>query len=77
MDQAQSLLETLGFCGILETEEHGGLLDGFVRLSTAPTKTHSSDWAYPVDFWTGKDGLNPKAMAFWFAEYQALAQFMS
>jgi len=75
VDQTQSLLETLGFSGILETEEHGGLLDGFVRLSTAPAKTHSSDWAYPVDFWTGEEGLNQTAMEFWFGEYTELAQF--
>ena len=77
VNQTQSSLETLGFCGILESKEHGGLLDRFVRLSNAPAKTHSSDWAYPVDFWTGKDGLNTQALAFWFGEYSALAQFTS
>ena len=74
--QTKCLLETLGYCGILETERHGGLLDRFVRLSTAPRKTHSSDWEYPVDFWTGKDGLNKKALQFWFGRYPEFAQFV-
>ena len=75
-EQAQCLLETLGYCGILETPEHGGMLERYVRLGTAPRKTHSSDWRYPVDFWTGKDGINKKAMRFWFGRYDALKRFM-
>lgn len=65
-DQLRCVIETLGLCGILQTESHPGYLDRFTSPGLAPHKTHSSDWAYPVDFWTGKDGLNERAVDFWF-----------
>lgn len=71
----QVLLETLGYCGILETAQHGQMLDRFVRLAVAPRKTHSSDWQYPVDFWTGADGLNRDALSFWFGCYPELSEW--
>lgn len=73
--QIQLILETLGYCSILETEEHKGLLNEFINVANAPRKTRSSDWAYPVDFWTGKDGINKKAFKFWFGEYKELERF--
>ncbi len=76
-DSRQALLETLGYCGILETPEHGGMIQRFVRLAVAPKKRHSSDWQYPVDFWTGADGLNRTALSFWFGCYPELAEWTS
>jgi hypothetical protein len=76
-ESRKALLETLGFCGILETQEHGGLIDKFVRLAVAPKKRHSSDWEYPVDFWTGRDGINKAAVAYWFQCYPELAEWTS
>ena len=29
-------------------------------LSIAPKKRHNSDWHYPIDFWTEKDGSEAK-----------------
>lgn len=74
-EQRQVLLETLGYCSILETSEHKGLLNQYTNLAVAPSKTHSSDWNYPVDFWLGKDGINKEALKFWFGEYQELKKF--
>ncbi|SIT01231.1 hypothetical protein SAMN05421766_10710 [Zobellia uliginosa] len=74
-EQRQALLETLGYCSILETQEHKGLLNNYLNLAIAPTKTHSSDWKYPVDFWLGKDGINKEAFKFWFGEYSQLDKF--
>ena len=73
-EQRQALLETLGYCSILETEKHKGLLHQYTNLAVAPTKTHSSDWNYPVDWWLGKNGLNMKALKFWFGDYPELAK---
>lgn len=70
--QRQRLLETLGYCSILETKEHKGLLNTYTNVANAPRKTHSSDWKYPVDFWLGKDGINKEALKFWFGEYKEL-----
>lgn len=64
--QARSLVETLGICGVLQTDKHRGYLERWTNPGLSPHKTHSSDWAYPVDFWTGKDGVNEKAVDFWF-----------
>ncbi|WP_449304902.1 hypothetical protein [Prevotella pallens] len=67
--ELQLLLETLGYCSILETKEYKGLLHQYTNLSIAPKKRHNSDWHYPVDFWTGKDGINKKALDYWFGCY--------
>jgi hypothetical protein len=74
-DQRQLILETLGYCGILETEKHKGAFHNFTNLSTAPRKTHSSDWHYPADFWLGKDGINKEAFRFWFGEFSELKRY--
>ena len=73
VDQCKALLEIFGFCSMLETEKHRGYLSTFTRPGFAPSKSHSSNWAYPVDFWTGKDGINRKAFAFWFGDYPEIA----
>ena len=36
------------------------LLHQYTNLSIAPKKRHNSDWHYPVDFWTEKDGSEAK-----------------
>ncbi|SNQ44780.1 hypothetical protein [Cellulophaga lytica] len=74
-EQRQALLETLGYCSILETDEHKGFLEYYTNFASAPKKTHSSDWNYPVDFWLGKDGINKEAFKFWFGEYSQLEKF--
>jgi len=74
-EQRKAILETLGYCSILETKEHKGLLREYTNLAVAPTKTHNSDWRYPVDFWLGKDGINKEAFEFWFGEYPQLDRF--
>lgn len=71
-DQCRYLLETLGFCGIMDTKEHKGYLTCFTNPGLAPSKSHSSNWAYPVDFWTGGDGINRDALKFWFGEYKEI-----
>ena len=74
-EQKQVLLETLGYCSILETNEHRGFLKHYTNFASAPKKTHNSDWRYPVDFWLGKDGINKVAFKFWFGEYVDLEKF--
>ena len=73
--QRQALLETLGYCSILETDKHKGFLEHYTNYASAPKKSHSSDWKYPVDFWLGKDGINKEAFKFWFGEYPQLEKF--
>jgi hypothetical protein len=64
--QCRVLVEALGIAGILETKEHKGYLTRYTNPGMAPSKSHKSDWAHPADFWTGADGVNKEALAFWF-----------
>ncbi len=73
--RTKSLLQTLGYCGILETEQHKSPFHGYVDLGMAPKKSHNSDWEYPVDFWTPADGINREAFKFWFGNYPELSRF--
>ncbi len=73
--QRKVLLETLGYCGILETSEHKSPFHEFILMNYAPRTSISSDWLYPVDFWKGKDGINKQAFKFWFGEYKELEKF--
>lgn len=74
-EQRKVLLETLGYCSIMETVDHEGSLTKFTNLGNAPRTTINSDWEYPVDFWLGKDGINKKAFEFWFGDYPELEKF--
>lgn len=74
-DQRKGLLETLGYCSILETDKYKGLLKQYINLAVAPRKTHGSDWNYPMDWWNGKDGINKEALKFWFGNYPELKKF--
>lgn len=73
--QTQCLLQTLGFCGILETEQHKSPFHGYVNLGLAPKKSHKSDWSYPVDFWEPSDGINKEAFKFWFEGYPEFEKY--
>ncbi len=70
--QIRSLIEILGYCSILTFKEDKGPIYEYVNLSSAPRKSSRSDWPYPVDFWSGKDGLNNNAYNFWFGSYPEL-----
>lgn len=69
VEQARSLLDLLGHAGLLCTPEHPGVAQRFIHVGQAPRKSHSSDWSYPVDFWTGTHGINQDALRFWFADH--------
>lgn len=66
-DAAKSLIESLGYAGVLHPKDHPSWINQFIE-GVLPRKTHSSDWAYPVDFWVGSDGVNEDALLFWFGE---------
>jgi hypothetical protein len=74
-EQRRALLEALGYCSILETDEHKGFLSQYTNLGLAPRKSHRSDWRYPFDWWEGKDGINKEAFKYWFGSYEELKEF--
>ena len=67
------LLETFGYAGILcpKTKKHYG--KQYVTYDEAesdqPKEFSKRDWAYPVRFWTGRDGLNEKLVNSYFGEF--------
>jgi hypothetical protein len=67
-EQRISIIETLGYCSILENPKYKGFLTNYTILELAPRKKHSSDWSYPIDWWTGENGINEEAYNFWFGD---------
>lgn len=74
--ERRALLETLGYCSIMEGTKHKGFLTHYTILGLAPRKSHSSFWGYPVDWWVGENKLNKEALRFWFGEYEELRDFI-
>jgi hypothetical protein len=67
------LLEAFGYAGILfpKTKQHYG--KRFVAYDEAesdqPAEYYKRDWAYPVRFWTGRDGINEKVVHSYFGDF--------
>lgn len=64
----QQALEILGFCGVLQPKSRPPVTDRFFchDKDQFHPQFHTRDWAYPVSWWTGADGVNDAAVAFWF-----------
>lgn len=60
--ERQVLLEILGFCSILSTEEYPGFLNDFIPYSERDEPNHAkNDWSYPICWWKGKNKLDRNA----------------
>jgi hypothetical protein len=67
--QRRAVLEVLGHCGILQSRQCSSCLHGFVKVEERvypPGK--SSEWLFPMRCWRGSDGVDAKAVKFWFPE---------
>lgn len=68
------LLETFGYAGILcpESKQHYG--KDFVNWEEAnsdqPEQFYKREWAYPVRFWSGRDGVNEVLATTYFRNFQ-------
>ncbi|MDP1799564.1 MAG: hypothetical protein Q8K78_18850 [Planctomycetaceae bacterium] len=61
------LVGILGYCGILATPAHPGFLSRFVPWSERDLPDRRFvDMAYPACWWQSADGINAKALAYWF-----------
>ena len=69
-EKIRFILDTLGVCGVLHTKKHKGPFYEYTNLAVAPRSSRSSDWAYPVDFWRGSDGIDWEAFGYWFGDYE-------
>lgn len=75
-DARQQVLEILGSCGVLQPKSRPLVTGRFFFLDKDQFHPHfhTRDWAYPVSWWTGADGVNEHAVEFWFPK---LAEFAS
>jgi hypothetical protein len=58
-----TLLEILGYAGVLQPQEYPGFLDSYVVCDEL--REGNNDTHYPVCWWRGRDGVNEKAVKFW------------
>ena len=62
-EEREVLLQILGFCSILSTNEHPGFINKFIPFNEREEPAHSkNDWSYPICWWRGKDRLNKNAL---------------
>jgi hypothetical protein len=64
------LLEILGYCGILQPQGRPGYFDTFITdyHRDPPPPGNKNDWKYPVSWWRGSDGVNQKAVEYYFPQ---------
>jgi hypothetical protein len=68
--EREILIETLGYCGILETEKYSGFAKRFVPYSDREFPSYRFiDMAYPAIWWRGRNGINQEMLQYWFGEY--------
>ena len=64
------VIETLGYCGILETPEHKGFFNGHIAFADRQARPHTRvDMEPPAVWWRGKHGMNEEALAFFFGKW--------
>ena len=66
----QGILETLGYCGILSARSRPIVCNTWFHphAQELPPHFYKKEWRYPTCWWTGEEGLNQDAIAFWFPE---------
>jgi len=62
--QRRVVIECLGYAGIIQPSAHPGFFEGYPLDREYPGG--KNDWAYPVAWWRGRDGVNAAALEFYF-----------
>ncbi len=66
--ERRMLIEILAVTGILQPKGRPGFFNEFAAVRDREQPNHSkNDWNYPAIWWTGADGVNETALAYWFA----------
>lgn len=67
VNERENILNILGICGILETDEQKGFYNNFIRYNEREDRpVNKTDWSYPVDWWQGKFGINEEVWKYYF-----------
>lgn len=61
------LIEILAIIGILEPKGHTSFLNGFTPFALREAHEARNDWEYPSMWWRGTDGVNERAIEYWFS----------
>lgn len=66
-DERRNVLQILGYCGILQPREHPAFFQNYARMDDRAQPTeHKNDWSFPFLWWQGKDGVDARAVGFYF-----------
>jgi hypothetical protein len=67
----RSILEVLGYCGILRVKGTPAVWQKQRTISEKepPPKPSKNDWSYPLNWWRGTDGVDRAMAEHWFGEF--------
>ena len=66
-DERRTLLQILGYCGVLQPKAHPTFFNSYANMDDrAQPDEGKNDWAFPVLWWRGSDGVNTEAVKFYF-----------
>jgi hypothetical protein len=66
-DERRNVLQILGYCGVLQPKSQPTFLDSYANMDNrAQPDEHKNDWSFPTLWWRGSDGVNEKAVEFYF-----------
>lgn len=70
-DARRSLLETLGYCGVLRSKGTLCVWEKFYSQvdRDPPPKPSKNDWSFPVSWWTRAEGVDHDMARYWFGEF--------
>ncbi|KJS27550.1 MAG: hypothetical protein VR75_02620 [Hyphomonadaceae bacterium BRH_c29] len=65
--ERRTLIQILGFCGILQPRDKSGYFGEFTfAFEETRPHDHTNDWSYPIIWWQGSDGVNETAVRHYF-----------
>ena len=62
-------MDILGICGILESKEHHCYDEGIYDCINRNPPELTNDYAYPINWWRAKDGINKERIKKVFGSY--------
>ncbi len=68
-NEVDVIMDILGICGILESEEHHCYAEGIYDCINRNPPELTNDHAYPVNWWRAKDGINIERIKKVFGSY--------
>lgn len=66
MHERRTLIQLLGYAGVLQPSKHRSFYGDFPPYDERAAPTDKYDWAYPVVWWRGEDGLREDVVRHYF-----------